>query len=102
MRIKNNAKCLRLRVLQKTVPECRRTIRSFRGMGDFVELWHFDKHFVKNIRRTTQLDNYILNGKFNPEVDTIRAFFQNQSIFCLFSKKGKGRLVPSPFLVARL
>ena len=28
-----------------------RTTRNFQGRGGFVELGHFDKHFVKNARK---------------------------------------------------
>ena len=64
----------------------------FHGQGGFVELGHFDKHFIKNMAK--KLHNYITtfwmqnlsqrwaqSGSFFPK---IRAFF---SIF----KKGQGR-----------
>ena len=56
------------------------------GGGGGVELRNFDKHFGKNTRKTgptgkqfgnfspTYPQNYILNGKFNPKMNTIRTF----------------------------
>ena len=84
----------------------------FQGKVGFVELGHFDKHFVKNTRKKKgpqgkifefyHLDtvkNYILDKKFKPKMDTIRAFFfKLRPLFSIF-KKGKGR---PPTLVARL
>ena len=74
--------------------------------GMFVELGHFDKDFAKNIRKrgsarkhfgvfsTRYSQNYILNEKFNPQIDIIRAFLS----------KIKTLLIefPSPPLVAYL
>ena len=79
--------------------EWRRTTWTFQGRGDFVELGHFDKHFVKNTSK--KLHKYILNGKFNSKMDAIRAFFPQIWAFFRFSKKGRGGLALSP-LVARL
>ena len=59
----------------------------FQGREVFVEFGHFDKHFIKNTRKEGQAgknfgiffprysSNYILNGKFNKKMDTIRVFF---------------------------
>ena len=33
------------------MPECRRATISFQSWGGFVELRHFDKHFVKKARK---------------------------------------------------
>ena len=66
------------------MPECRRTTRNFQGRGSFVELGHFDKHFVKNT--TTQLHRYILNGKFTPKMDTISDFYPKSEHFFNFQK----------------
>ena len=66
-----------------------------------MELGHFDKLFVKSKRKKAPLgkmlklppprysSNYILNGRFNPNRDTIGAsfFFQNQGIFFYFRKR---------------
>ena len=78
---------------KQIMPECRYATRNFsgqgRGVGEwgrFVELGHFDKGFVKNTRKRGPTgkhfgifsprysQNYILNGKFNPKMDTIMAF----------------------------
>ena len=71
----------------------------FQGRGGFVELGHFDKHFIKNTRKKKgpqgkileffHLDtvkNYIFDKKFKPKMDTIRAFFSNLGHFFQFSK----------------
>ena len=75
------------------------------GRGGFVKLGHFDKHSIKNTIIKTPAGkifgvfspryskNYILNGKFNPKIDTIRALFS-------ILKKGAGEAL-SP-LVAHL
>ena len=69
------------------MPECRRTTRNFQGRGSFVELGHFDKHFVKNTsKKTTQLHRYILNGKFTPKMDTISDFYLKSEHFFNFQK----------------
>ena len=78
------------------VPECRPATTRFQDREVFVEL----QHFVKNTSK--KLHNFILNGKFNPKMVTIRAFFFSKirPFFSIF-KKGKGR--PALYyLVARL
>ena len=68
------------------VPECRRVTRSFQGRGSFVELGHFNKHFVKNTSK--KLHNYILNGKFNPKLDRVRVFsFKIRAFLSIFKKE---------------
>ena len=74
---------------KRTMHECRCATRNISGQvnGESVELWYFNKHFVKNTRNRSRtekhfgnfcprniLNSYILNGKFNPKMDTIRAF----------------------------
>ena len=65
----------------------------FQGREGFVELEHFDKHFVKSKKKETAgktfgvfsprySENYFLNGKFKAKTDTARVFlFQNQGTF---------------------
>ena len=65
----------------------------FQGREGFVELEHFDKHFVKSKKKETAVktfgvfsprysENYFLNGKFKAKTDTARVFlFQNQGTF---------------------
>ena len=65
----------------------------FQGREGFVELEHFDKHFVKSKKKETAGKtfevfsprysyNYFLNGKFKAKTDTTRVFlFQNQGTF---------------------
>ena len=90
-----------------------RATRIFWGRGDFVELKHFDKLFVKNTRKK------VLQGKVLElfPLDTLKTtfsiedltqgwtqlepFFQNQGTFFRFLKKSKVGL-PSAPLVARL
>ena len=55
--------------------------------GRYVELEHFDKDFIKITRKrgptvkklgvfsSRYFENYILNGKFKPKMDTIRTLF---------------------------
>ena len=55
--------------------------------GTFFELWHFEKHLIKNSRTKGQtgkdfrfflldkLRNCILNEKFNPKITKIRTLF---------------------------
>ena len=59
----------------------------FQGRADFLELEHFNKHFVNNTRKRDLAGKhfgafsprycyyYIVNREFNPEIDIIRAFF---------------------------
>ena len=84
------------------------------GKVDFLELRHFDKHFVKKSRKKGTAgknfsvfhprysSNYILNEKLNPRKGAIRAFFPKIRASFWFSKKGTGGLPPSLLLVARL
>ena len=68
------------------VPECRRVTRSFQGRGSFVELGHFNKHFVKNTSK--KLHNYILNGKFNLKLDRVGVFsFKIRAFLSIFKKE---------------
>ena len=66
---------------------------NFPGSESFVELGHFNKLSVKNTRLKSSLGNilefflldtlknYILKGKFNPKMDTIRTFFPKSRHF---------------------
>ena len=57
---------------------------------EYCGIDHFDKHFDKNTRKRgpTTKKNCILNGKFNPIMDTIRTFFSKiRTLFFRFSKK---------------
>ena len=76
---------------------------NFQGRGGFVELEHFDKLFVKNTSKKGSAgkhfwgfspryyQNYILNGRFNPWMEAIRAYFSKiRALFSIF-KKGKGK-----------
>ena len=62
----------------------------FQGRGGFVDLGCFDKLFVKNTRKKGPAGkifslNYIFNGRFNPSMDTIRAFFSKiRALFLIF------------------
>ena len=85
------------------------TTEDFSGRGMFRRIGHFDKHFVKMSRkkgtagknfgvfspRYTQ--NYILNGKFNPRMDTIMALFSKIRALLSIFKKGQWRS-PTHFL----
>ena len=75
----------------------------FQGRGGFLKLRHFDKHFIKKSRKRARREkfwsffylryseNYILNGKYNLRMDTIRAFFSKIRALVLIFKKGQGR-----------
>ena len=77
------------------------------GRGAFLELWHFEKHFIKNSRTNGQtgknfgfflLDKVrdcILNEKFNPKMTKIRTLFLK--IRALFSnfQESAGETSPS-------
>ena len=67
-----------------------------------MKLGHFNKHFVKNTRKMASQGNileffspryswnYILNGKFNPKMDTIRIFISKiRTLFSIFKKAGE-------------
>ena len=82
---------------KRIMPECRHTTRK--GRGGFMELGHFSKHFVKNTRKKDPTGKnfgvfspryyYILSGKFNPKMDTIRAFLSKiRALFLIFKKVG--------------
>ena len=89
---------------------------SFQGRGGFVELKHFDKLFVKNTSKKGSAgkkfwafspryyQNYILNRRFNPWMDAIRAYFSKiRALFSIFKKgKGKPRSPPSPRCVPEM
>ena len=66
-----------------------------------MELGHFDKYFVKNIRKICPGKHFgvfspvyslncILNGKFNPKMKTIRAFFSKIRALSSIFKKSRG------------
>ena len=88
------------RFAKRKMPECRCATRKFSGQGGmFVEQRHFDEDFVKNTRKRGPTGknfrvfspryfyNYILNGKFKPKMDTIRAFLSKiRTFFSIFTK----------------
>ena len=67
--------------------------KIFQGRGNFRKLRHFAKHFAKNLRKKSPEGkyfgvfsprysyNYILNGDFNPKMDTIWPFFLKSGYF---------------------
>ena len=71
-----------------------------------MKLGHFDKHSQKFKNKNSPAGenfqvfspryslNYILNGKFNLRMDTIRAFFPKIRTTFLIFKKGQGRPPP--------
>ena len=75
----------------------------FHGRDSFLKLGHFNNYSIKKAQKKDPAgkkfgvfsprysENCILNPKFNPKIDTIRAFFfQNQGIFFFqFSKKDR-------------
>ena len=72
----------------------RKSFRAGRGEGG-VKLGHFDKHFVKNTRDPAKhfgvflLDTLKLyfEQKFNPKMDTVRAFLSKIRTLFWFSKR---------------
>ena len=76
-------------------PHAGAQLEIFQGRGGFVELWHFDKHFVKNTQKKDPAGknfgvfsprsrwNYISNKKFIPKLDTIKTFFP-RALFLIF------------------
>ena len=78
------------------------------GRGGLVGLGCFYKHFVKNTWKKCLAEknlgvfspryskNYILNGKFNSKMGTIRAFFTKSAHFFLIFKIRQGRPPLSP------
>ena len=85
-------------------------LEMFQGSRAFVEFGHFHKPFVKNTKKgparkhcvvfsPRYLWSYILNGKFNTKMDTIKA------LFAIFEREQWTPPPPTPyppFLVARL
>ena len=79
----------------------------FQGRGYFVKLGHFEKQFLKHVKKKGPAgkkfgfflprysQNYILNGKFNLRMDTIRAFFSKIRALFYFQKTA-GEAPPSP------
>ena len=79
-----------------------------------MRLRHFYKHFVKNTRKKGPAEknlgvfsprypwNHILNGNFNSNKDTVRAFFTKSEQFFLYFQNRAWKASPSPLLVARL
>ena len=73
-----------------------------------MELGHIDNPFVKITRIKSPNGknfgafspgcslNYILNGRFNPRMDTLRAFFSKIKAFFSIFKTGQWRPPPSP------
>ena len=83
----------------KRISRCTAKKFSGQGGGRFVELGYYDKDFVKNTRKRGPTgkhfgvlsprysQNYFLNGKFNPKVDTIRTFLSKiRTLFSIFKK----------------
>ena len=77
----------------------------FQGRGGLVKLGHFNKYFIKKLRKKAPQgkileffcsDTLSTNGKFNLRMDTIRAFFSKIRAFFFIFKKGQGR--PPPLL----
>ena len=59
----------------------------FQGWGGLVKLGHFAKSPTRNnfgIPSPRYSQNYILNGKFNPKMDTIRTFISKIRTFSIF------------------
>ena len=86
---------------KRIVPEYRCATRSFPGREVFVELWHFDKHFIKNTSK--KLHNYtttFLNQNNSTQRWTqLGSFFSKiNAFFFQFSKKSRGGLPASPLL----
>ena len=81
---------------------------TFQGRGVFLEFWLFDEHSPtaqerkapqgKNIRffHLETLKNCILNGKYYPQMTTIRTFFPKLGHLYPIFKKEQGRLPPYP------
>ena len=85
----------------------RLTVANFQGRGGFMKLGHFNKHFLENSRKNSRAGenfevfspryffNYILNGKFNLRMDTVRAFFsKSQGNFFYFQKRAGENFPP--------
>ena len=90
----------------------KRAKRNFQGMGCFVELGHFEKKIIKNIRKKGPQRNVLefflldtLKATFLMESLTQRRtqsghFFQNQGTFIDF-QKGTGEASLPPPVVLR-
>ena len=73
-----------------------------------MQLGHFKNDFVKNkikksptgknfgVFSTRYSQKYILNRKFNPNMDKIRAFFQDKGTFYDLQKRAAGEALPLP------
>ena len=79
----------------------------FQGRRGFGQLEHFDRHFIKNTRKKGPIEKhfevfspryYILNGKSNPRMDTMRAFYSKIRTHFFNFLKNTGEASP---LVAR-
>ena len=107
-RIQNTVKHLRLSVLQKEEsPSASAQPDIFQGRRGFGQLEHFDRHFIKNTRKKGPIEKhfevfspryYILNGKSNPRMDTMRAFYSKIRTHFFNFLKSTGEASP---LVAR-
>ena len=66
-----------------------------KDMGDFVELWHFNKHFIINTKKAPKgkiLKIFFLDTfKTTLNMDTIGAFFSKIRMFFSNFKKGQRR-----------
>ena len=77
--------------------------------GAFFELWHFEKHLIKNSKRKGQtgknfrfflldkLTNGILNEKFNPKMTKVRTLFLKiRALFSNFQESAGENSPSSP------
>ena len=85
----------------------------FRGRTGFLEQKHFDKHFMHDIQKKGSVGknflvfssryslNCISSENLSPahKMHTNRQFFPILEYFLSISKKDRGNLPPSPFLV---
>ena len=83
-------------IWKRIMSECMYPIKNFQGRGCFVELGHFNKHFVKNTRKKDPTGQHFgvvffllhtLKATFwmgNSKMDTIRT--QNQDTFLILKK----------------
>ena len=83
--------------------------KNLSGQGNFLKLWLFDKHFIKNSKTKGQtgknfgfffpeiLRNCILNEKFNPKMTKIRTrFFKIRALSSNFQESGGETSSSSP------